>query len=109
SAKKSVSSGSRTSCASVLRCPYQLMTLLKYEITACASGGAAAVDALSEAGLEAAAGLAAAVTSTFGAGAFGEMVVGCGLCASALAPRIAAIAVESAIASPPASRRRTPA
>ena len=80
------------------------MTLLKYEITACASGGAAAAATWREAGLEAAAGLGAAVTTTLGA--FGEMVVGCGLCASAVAPRTAAIAIESAIANAPASRAR---
>jgi len=67
SAKKSVSSGSRTSCASTPRCPYQLITSLRYEITVCASGRDAAAAVLTAAGLAAAAGCGAAAAATLGA------------------------------------------
>ena len=113
SAKKSVSSGSRTSCASTPRCPYHSITSLRYEITVCALGGDAAADALRDAGLDADAGWGAAVTGTVsGADAVCELVAGFGIWADAgavVAPRNPAIAIESAIANAPAIRRRTPA
>src|ERR1019366_5682944 len=112
SAKKSVSSGSRTSCASTPRCSYHLITSLRYEITVCASGGDAAAEALSDAGLDAAAGWGAAVTRTVGcADAVCESVAGFGLWANAgavVAPGNPPIAIESAIENAPAIRRRMP-
>ncbi len=113
SAKISVSSGSRTSCASTPRCPYHLITSLRYEITVCASGGDAAADALRDAGLDADAGWGAAVTGAVGgADAVCEPVAGFGLWANAgavVAPGNPAIAIESAIPITPAIRRRMPA
>ena len=47
------------------------MTSLRYEITVCASGGAAPADALVAAGLDAAAGCGAAEAATLGAAADG--------------------------------------
>ncbi len=95
SAKKSVSSGSRTSCASTPRCPYQLITSLRYEMTACASGGVRRAAACAAAGLAAAAALAAAELRRYSPAPPHEAACDAvaGLCANA-----GALAIASAIA-----------
>src|SRR6202046_3672145 len=103
SAKKSISSGSRTSCASTPRCPYQLMTSLRYAITVWASGVSAPTAAFTDAGLAAAADCGAQVTATGGAAPdVGATDAPCdevaGLCANA-----GALAIATAIANAPAT------
>ena len=102
SAKNSVSSGSRTSCASVPRFLYQLITSLRYEITVCASGRDAAPGAATDAGLAAATGCGAPLAAAGGAAEAACDDVA-GLCADAGA---LAIAVMSAIVIAIAPTRR---